>query len=188
MVGPWQVPVADCAVTTGFNQNTGEAMAMGERTPVALVDAAASGRMAVAESITNIASAHIGDLGQIRLSANWMAAAGHPGEDQALFDTVKTVGMELCPQLGIAIPVGKDSFPCAPCGMKRVSTRASLPPVSGYLRVSTVTDIDLTVTPELKTGVDSELLLVDLGRGQNRMAGSALAQVFGKVGDAAGSG
>ena len=111
MVGPWQVPVADCAVTaTGYNQRTGEAMAMGERTPVALVNAAASGRMAVAETLTNLAGAHIGSLGQIRLSANWMAAAGHPGEDQALFETVKAVGMELCPKLGIAIPVGKDSL------------------------------------------------------------------------------
>ena len=185
MVGPWQVPVADCAVTaTGFNQNTGEAMAMGERTPVALVDAAASGRMAVAESITNIASAHIGDLGQIRLSANWMAAAGHPGEDQALFDTVKTVGMELCPQLGIAIPVGKDSLSMRTVWNDKGIDKSVTAPLSLVISAfSTVTDIDLTVTPELKTGVDSELLLVDLGRGRNRMAGSALAQVFGKVGD-----
>ena len=185
MVGPWQVPVADCAVTaTGFNQRTGEAMAMGERTPVALVDAAASGRMAVAESITNIASAHIGDLGQIRLSANWMAAAGHPGEDQALFDTVKTVGMELCPQLGIAIPVGKDSLSMRTVWNDKGIDKSVTAPLSLVISAfSGVTDIDLTVTPELKTGVDSELLLVDLGRGQNRLAGSALAQVFGKVGD-----
>lgn len=177
--------MADCAVTaTGFNQNTGEAMAMGERTPVALVDAAASGRMAVAESITNIASAHIGDLGQIRLSANWMAAAGHPGEDQALFDTVKTVGMELCPQLGIAIPVGKDSLSMRTVWNEKGIDKSVTAPLSLVISAfSTVTDIDLTVTPELKTGVDSELLLVDLGRGRNRLAGSALAQVFGKVGD-----
>lgn len=185
MVGPWQVPVADCAVTsTGFNGNTGEAMSMGERTPVALVDAAASGRMAVAEAITNISCTHIGDMGQIRLSANWMAAAGHPGEDQALFDTVKTVGMELCPQLGIAIPVGKDSLSMRTVWNDKGIDKSVTAPLSLIISAfSTVTDIDLTVTPQLQTGVDSELLLVDLGRGQNRLAGSALAQVFGKVGD-----
>ena len=185
MVGPWQVPVADCAVTaTGFNQNLGEAMSMGERTPVAMVDAAASGRMAVAEAITNISGAHIGDLGQIRLSANWMAAAGHPGEDQALFDTVKTVGMELCPQLGIAIPVGKDSLSMRTVWNEKGIDKSVTSPLSLIISAfSTVTDIDLTVTPELKTGVDSELLLLDLGRGQNRLAGSALAQVYGQVGD-----
>ncbi|KGD65982.1 phosphoribosylformylglycinamidine synthase [Alcanivorax nanhaiticus] len=187
MVGPWQVPVADCAVTaTGFNQRTGEAMAMGERTPIAMVDAPASGRMAVAESITNIAGAHIGDLGQIRLSANWMAAAGHPGEDQALFDTVKTVGMELCPQLGIAIPVGKDSLSMRTVWNEKGIDKSVTAPLSLIISAfSTVTDIDLTVTPELKTDVASELLLLDLGRGQNRLAGSALAQVYGKVGDVA---
>ena len=192
MVGPWQVPVADCAVTaTGFNPNaenktTGEAMAMGERTPVALVDAAASGRMAVAESITNIAGAHLGDLGQISMSANWMAAAGHPGEDQALFDAVKAVGMDLCPKLGIAIPVGKDSLSMRTVWNDKGIDKSVTAPMSLVISAfSTVTDIDLTVTPELKTGVDSELLLLDLGRGQNRMAGSALAQVYGKVGDVA---
>ncbi|WP_255364313.1 AIR synthase-related protein, partial [Alcanivorax sp. HI0044] len=192
MVGPWQVPVADCAVTaTGFNPNadnktTGEAMAMGERTPVALVDAAASGRMAVAESITNIAGAHLGDLGQISMSANWMAAAGHPGEDQALFDAVKAVGMDLCPKLGIAIPVGKDSLSMRTVWNDKGIDKSVTAPMSLVISAfSTVTDIDLTVTPELKTGVDSELLLLDLGRGQNRMAGSALAQVYGKVGDIA---
>jgi phosphoribosylformylglycinamidine synthase len=117
MVGPWQVPVADCAVTaSGYNGYTGEAMAMGERTPLALIDAAASGRMAVAESITNIAAADIGELSKIKLSANWMAAAGHPGEDANLFDTVQAVGMELCPALGIAIPWARIRCRCAPCG------------------------------------------------------------------------
>ncbi|ELT98717.1 hypothetical protein CAPTEDRAFT_191714, partial [Capitella teleta] len=105
MVGPWQVPVADCAVTaTAFEGYTGEAMSMGERTPVALINSPASGRMAIGEAITNIAAARIGKIGDIKLSANWMAAAGHPGEDENLFETVKTVGMELCPALGIAIP------------------------------------------------------------------------------------
>src|SRR6185503_6235120 len=111
MVGRWQVPVADAAVTTtGFDVTTGEAMAMGERAPVALLDAAASARMAVAEAITNIASAPIAKLSDIKLSANWMAAAGHPGEDARLYDAVRAVGAELCPALGIAIPVGKDSM------------------------------------------------------------------------------
>jgi phosphoribosylformylglycinamidine synthase len=111
MVGPWQVPVADCAVTTlGYSTVLGEAMSMGERAPIALIDAPASGRMAVGEAITNIAAAPIASLGDVKLSANWMCAAGHPGEDAALFDTVKAVGMELCPALGVAIPVGKDSM------------------------------------------------------------------------------
>ena len=111
MVGPWQVPVADCAVTAmSFEGYLGEAMAMGERTPLAVIDAAASGRMAVGEAITNIAAAPISDISDIKLSANWMAACGQPGQDAALFDTVKAVGMELCPALGISIPVGKDSL------------------------------------------------------------------------------
>jgi len=111
MVGPWQVPVADCAVTTmGYATCLGEAMAIGERTPLALIDGPASGRMAVGEAITNIAAAPIREIGDIKLSANWMCAAGHPGEDASLFDTVKAVGMELCPALGVSIPVGKDSM------------------------------------------------------------------------------
>ena len=184
MVGPWQVPVADCAVTaTGYNQRTGEAMAMGERTPAALVNAPAAGRMAVTETLTNLAASHIGSLGNIRLSANWMAAAGHPGEDQALFDTVKAVGMELCPELGIAIPVGKDSLSMRTLWQERGLEKSVTAPlsliVSGF---ATVTDIGLTATPQIRTGMDSELLLIDLGRGQNRLGGSALAQVYGQVG------
>ena len=111
MVGPWQVPVADCAVTLmDFEGHAGEALAIGERTPLALIDAPASGRMAVGEAITNLAAAAIADLGRVKLSANWMAAAGHPGEDAALFDTVRAVALELCPALGVSIPVGKDSL------------------------------------------------------------------------------
>ena len=188
MVGPWQVPVADCAVTaTGFNQRTGEAMAMGERTPLALVDAAASGRMAVAETLTNLAGAHIGALGNIRLSANWMAAAGHPGEDQALFDTVKAVGMELCPALGIAIPVGKDSLSMRTVWRERGLDKSVTAPLSLIVTgFATVTDIDLTVTPQLRANQgETELLLVDLGHGRDRLGGSALAQVYGAVGDEA---
>ncbi|MCC1497283.1 phosphoribosylformylglycinamidine synthase [Alcanivorax sp. 1008] len=187
MVGPWQVPVADCAVTaSGYTAYTGEAMAMGERTPLALIDAAASGRMAVAESITNIAAADIGDLSKIKLSANWMAAAGHPGEDQNLFDTVQAVGMELCPALGIAIPVGKDSLSMRTLwqdhGIKKSVTAPLSLIVSAF---APVTDIRNTLTPQLRTEPDTVLLLLDLGRGQNRLGGSALAQVYGKVGEVA---
>jgi len=184
LVGPWQVPVADCAVTaTGFNGYTGEAMAMGERTPLALLDAAASGRMAVAESITNIAASYIGKLGKIRLSANWMAAAGHPGEDQNLFDTVRTVGMELCPALGIAIPVGKDSLSMRTVWSDKGIGKSVTSPLSLIVSAfAPVLDIRKTVTPQLQNQADTVLLLVDLGAGKNRLGGSALAQVFGKVG------
>ena len=187
MVGPWQVPVADCAVTaSGYNGYTGEAMAMGERTPLALIDAAASGRMAVAESITNIAAADIGALSKIKLSANWMAAAGHPGEDQNLFDTVQAVGMELCPALGIAIPVGKDSLSMRTLWQDRGIKKSVTAPLSLIVSAfAPVTDIRNTATPQLRTEPDTVLLLLDLGRGQNRLGGSALAQVYGKVGDVA---
>lgn len=187
LVGPWQVPVADCAVTaSGFNHYTGEAMAMGERTPIALVDAAASGRMAVAESITNIACSNIGEMKNIRLSANWMAAAGHPGEDQNLFETVKAVGMELCPELGIAIPVGKDSLSMRTVWSDKGIPKAVTAPLSLVVTAfAPVADIRKTVTPQLQNLADTTLLLIDLGRGKNRLAGSALAQVFGMVGDVA---
>jgi phosphoribosylformylglycinamidine synthase len=149
MVGPWQVPVADVAVTLmGYNTYLGEAFALGERTPLALVNAPASGRMAVGEAITNIAAARIAKLGDIKLSANWMAAAGHPGEDAALFDTVRAVGMELCPQLGISIPVGKDSM-----SMKTSWTEPanqSLPPSRGKARMGVkVGNVSETSTPSL---------------------------------------
>ena len=187
MVGPWQVPVADCAVTaSGYNGYTGEAMAMGERTPLALINAPASGRMAVAESITNIAAADIGELGNIKLSANWMAAAGHPGEDQNLFDTVRAVGMELCPALGIAIPVGKDSLSMRTVWQDKGLNKSVTAPLSLIVSAfAPVRDIRHTVTPQLRTEPDTVLLLLDLGRGQNRLGGSALAQVYGKVGDVA---
>ena len=185
MVGPWQVPVADVAVTaTGFTGYTGEAMAMGERTPVALIDAPASGRMAVAEAITNIAAARIQDLARVRLSANWMAAAGHPGEDVALYETVHAVGMELCPALGIAIPVGKDSLSMqtvwrGPAGEKSVIAPLSLI-ISAF---APVMDVRATLTPQLRCDQgDTVLLFVDLGRGRNRLGGSALAQVYQQLG------
>src|SRR5689334_21609180 len=177
-VGPWQVPVADCAVTLAdFRGCAGEAMAMGERTPLALLDAPASGRMAVGEAITNIAAARIASLSQVKLSANWMAAAGHPGEDAALFDTVKAVALELCPALGVAIPVGKDSLSMQTSwDGKEVVAPLSLI-VTAFAPVD---DVGASLTPQLRTDAgDTELILVDLGRGKNRLGGSILAQTHG---------
>ncbi|APX94877.1 phosphoribosylformylglycinamidine synthase [Halomonas sp. 1513] len=191
MVGPWQVPVADVAVTTAsFDTHAGEAMAMGERPPVALIDPAASARLAVAEAITNLAAAPIAKLGDIKLSANWMSAADHPGENQALYDAVHAVGMELCPALGIAIPVGKDSMSMRTAWQeenargeleeKSVTAPLSLA-VTGFAPVS---DALKTLTPQINLDQDeSDLILIDLGGGQNRLGGSALAQVYGQVGD-----
>jgi len=182
MVGPWQVPVADVAVTaSGFYAHTGEAMAMGERTPLALIDGPASGRMAIGEALTNLAAARIGKLNDVKLSANWMAACGSPGEDAALFDTVKAVGMELCPELGIAIPVGKDSL-----SMKSVwHEKTMTSPLSLIITAfAPVQDVRRTLTPELKNA-DSVLLLIDLGRGKNRLGGSVLAQVYNQLGNRA---
>ena len=184
-VGPWQVPVADCAVTaTAFDVYTGEAMAMGERTPLALLDAPASGRMAIGETLTNLAAARIGKLSDIKLSANWMAAAGHPGEDARLYDTVKAVGMELCPALGITIPVGKDSMSMKTRWQDAEQDKSVTAPmsliVSGFAPVQ---DIRQTLTPQLRLDQGaSELLLIDLGRGQNRLGGSIVAQVYSRIG------
>ena len=184
MVGPWQVPVADCAVTaTSFDVYTGEAMAMGERTPLALLDAPASGRMAIGETLTNLAASRIEKLSDIKLSANWMSAAGHPGEDARLYDTVKAVGMELCPELGITIPVGKDSMSMKTKwsdegGEKSVTSPMSLI-ITGF---APVTDIRKTLTPELRMDKgETDLILIDLGRGKNRMGASILAQTYGKI-------
>lgn len=185
MVGPWQIPVADCAVTTAsYDTYAGEAMAMGERTPLALVDSPASGRMAIGETVTNMASARIAELKDIKLSANWMCAAGHPGEDEKLYDTVKAVGMELCPELGITIPVGKDSMSMRTVWNddgedKSVTAPMSLV-ISGF---APVTDTRKTLTPQLRTDKgDTDLILLDLGNGQNRIGLSALAQVYNEVG------
>ncbi|OQX06209.1 MAG: phosphoribosylformylglycinamidine synthase, partial [Thiothrix lacustris] len=185
MVGAWQVPVADVAVTSSdYTTNFGEAMAMGERTPIALVNPAASGRMAIGEALTNIAAADIADIRHIRLSANWMAAAGYPGEDAALFDTVKAVGEELCPRLGLAIPVGKDSLSMKTVWQQDGENREMVAPLSLIVTAfSPVQDIRKTLTPAVRTDVgDTDLLLVDLGKGRNRLAASALAQVYGQVG------
>ncbi|MCG8122988.1 MAG: AIR synthase-related protein, partial [Candidatus Thiodiazotropha taylori] len=179
MVGPWQVPVADVAVTaSGLMGYTGEAMAMGERTPLALLDAPASGRMAIGESITNIAASAIAQLSDIKLSANWMAPAGHPGEDAKLYDTVKAVGMELCPALGIAIPVGKDSMSMKTVWQEQGEERAVTAPISLIISAfAPVTDVRRTLTPQLRSDLgDTDLILIDLGKGMNRLGASALAQ------------
>ncbi len=184
MVGPWQVPVGDAAVTlSGFTAFTGEAFAIGERTPLAVVDAPASGRMAIAEAVTNLAGTPIRRLGDIRLSANWMAAAGEPGQDANLYDTVRTVGMELCPELGIAIPVGKDSLSLKTVwsdgqGEQRVTSPVSLV-VTAFAPVE---DARRALTPQLDTSADTRLLLADLGAGKDRLGGSILAQVHGGFG------
>jgi phosphoribosylformylglycinamidine synthase len=186
MVGPWQIPVADVAVTaTGFYAHTGEAMAMGERSPLALIDGPASGRMAIGEALTNLAAARIAQLNDIKLSANWMAAAGSPGEDAILFDTVKAVGMELCPALEIAIPVGKDSLSMKTVWKEREAEKVMTAPVSLIITsFAPVTDIRKTLTPQLQT-VQSVLLLIDLGQGKNRLGGSVLAQVYNQLGNQA---
>jgi phosphoribosylformylglycinamidine synthase len=186
MVGPWQVPVADCAVTTmSFEGYLGEAMAMGERTPLAVINAAASGRMAVGEAITNIAAAPIADISDIKLSANWMAACGQPGQDAALFDTVKAVGMELCPALGISIPVGKDSLSMRTTWQEDDVSKAVISPVSLIVSAfAPVPDVRRSLTPQLRTDQgDTALILLDLGRGKNRLGASALAQVTQQLGD-----
>ncbi|MBQ9432259.1 MAG: phosphoribosylformylglycinamidine synthase [Kiritimatiellae bacterium] len=185
MVGRYQLPVADNAVTiTDYVGYTGEAMATGERTPVALIGGPASGRLAVAEAITNIASAAIGKIGNIKLSANWMCACGEPGEDAELFDTVKAVGMEFCPELGVSIPVGKDSLSMRTVwdDSKGASHRQVAPLSLIVSAFSPVSDVRKTVTPDLKPG-KSSLLLADLGQGRNRLGASALSQVWNQVGD-----
>lgn len=182
MVGPWQVPVADAAVTLAdYEGNAGEAMSMGERTPLAALDAAASARMAVGEALTNLASVAIEDLRRVKLSANWMAAAGAAGQDAALYAAVSAVGRELCPQLGLTIPVGKDSMSMRTVwdsGQKSVVAPVSLI-VSAFARVA---DVRRSVTPQLKKEPGSRLLLVDLGAGRARLGMSSLAQVFQQVG------
>ena len=186
MVGPWQVPVADCAVTLAdYKGFKGEAMSMGERTPLASLDAAASGRMAVAEAITNLLAAPI-ELDRIKLSANWMAACGEPGEDAALFETVKAVGLELCPALGISIPVGKDSLSMKTQWTDQTGTHKVTSPVSLIVSAfASLADVRGTLTPQLNASLeDTTLILIDLGNGQQRMGGSILGQVLNQSSDA----
>ena len=187
MVGPWQVPVSDVAVTaSSYEGYTGEAMAMGERTPLALINPAASGRMAIGEAITNLACARIQKLPDVKLSANWMAPAGHPGEDAALYDTVRAVALDLCPALGISIPVGKDSMSMKTVWMDADGAQRSVTaPLSLIVTAfAPVMDVRKTLTPQLRTDKgETDLILVDLGKGANRLGGSALAQVYGEIGD-----
>ncbi len=188
MVGPWQVPVADCAVTlSGYSGFAGEAFAIGERAPVALLDAPASGRLAVGEALTNLAAAPVESLADVALSANWMAACGDPGEDAALFDTVRAVGMELCPALGVSIPVGKDSLSMRTVWREAGRTRAVTAPVSLVITAfAPVADARRALTPELRVDEGpTRLLVVDLGEGRHRLGGSALALVHGAIGERA---
>jgi phosphoribosylformylglycinamidine synthase len=188
MVGPWQVPVADVAVTaSSFDSYQGEAMSMGERTPIALINYAASARMAVGEALTNLAAADIGDLKRINLSANWMAAAGHPGEDAGLYAAVKAVGEELCPALDITIPVGKDSMSMKTTWQDEQGDKSVTSPLSLVITAfGAVQDIRKTLTPELSSKIgETELLLIDLGQGQNRLGASCLAQVYQQLGNVA---
>lgn len=185
MVGPWQVPVSDVAVTaSGFTGCRGEAVAMGERTPLALLSGPASGRMAVGEALTNLAAAHVESLSRVKLSANWMAAADQAGEDAALFDTVYAVAEELCPSLEVSIPVGKDSLSMTTAWRndgeeeRRVTSPVSLI-VTAFAPVK---DVRRTLTPELQRGEATRLILIDLGSGRNRLGGSVLAQVYGQMG------
>ena len=185
MTGPFQTPISDAAVTVAtYDGYAGEAMSMGERTPIALLNAPASGRMAVGEALTNLAGARVGSLGNVKLSANWMCACGEQGEDAALFDTVRAVGMELCPQLGLSIPVGKDSLSMRTTWTdSQGKAERQVGPLSLIVSAfAPVQDVRKTVTAELKPVEDSVLILLDLGRGRNRLGASALAQVYNQVG------
>ncbi|WOH39299.1 phosphoribosylformylglycinamidine synthase [Thalassotalea fonticola] len=185
MVGPWQVPVADCGVTAAaLDSYHGEAMALGERTPVALLNFGASARLAVAESLTNIAGTDIGDLNRIKLSANWMSAAGHPGEDAGLYEAVHAIGEELCPALGLTIPVGKDSMSMKTKWTENGEDKSVTAPMSLVITAfGRVEDIRKTVTPQLRTDKgDSRIVAIDLSKGKNRLGGSCIAQVYKQLG------
>jgi phosphoribosylformylglycinamidine synthase len=187
-VGPWQVPVADCAVTLlDYDGYAGEAFAIGERAPLALIDGPASGRMAVGEALTNLAAANVSGLDRVKLSANWMAAAGSPGEDAALYDTVRAVALELCPALGVSIPVGKDSLSMRTAWRENGTGREVVAPLSLVVTAfAPVADARATLTPRLRTDAgETELLLIDLGGGKNRLGGSILAQVYSRFGNTA---
>ena len=183
MVGRWQTPVADCAVTImGFDTHRGEAMAMGEKPAVALFDAPASGRMCIGEAITNIAAVNIGNIGNIKFSANWMAACGNAGEDEKLYRTVEAVS-QMCREIGVSIPVGKDSLSMKTVWQDGAEKKSVVSPLSLIATAfAPVQDVRKTVTPDIKPVADSMLLLVDLGQGKARMGGSALTQVYGELG------
>ncbi|MCJ8273379.1 MAG: phosphoribosylformylglycinamidine synthase, partial [Psychrosphaera sp.] len=186
MVGPWQVPVADCGVTAAaYDTYHGEAMSLGERTPVALLNYAASARLAVGESLTNIAATNIGELKRVKMSANWMSPAGHPGEDAGLYEAVKAIGEELCPALDLTIPVGKDSMSMKTQWEENGETKSVTSPMSLVITAfGRVKDVRKTVTPQLRTDKGtSSLVLIDLGQGKNRMGASCLAQVYKQLGE-----
>ncbi|WP_019399542.1 phosphoribosylformylglycinamidine synthase [Pseudoxanthomonas sp. GW2] len=179
MIGPWQLPLADCAITLAdYDGVAGEAMAIGERTPLALLDSAAAARMAVGEAITNLCAAPVEALEQVKLSANWMAAAGHPGEDALLYDAVHAVGMELCPELEVSIPVGKDSLSMQAQWQADGQPQKSVSPVSLVVSAfAPVADVRRQLTPLLAAEPESDLWLIGLGGGRQRLGGSVLAQV-----------
>lgn len=187
MIGPWQVPVADCAISlSDYEGYQGEVMSIGEKTPLSLINAAAASRMSVGEALTNLLGAYIEDINHINLSANWMCASGHPGEDAKLFEAVKSIGMELCPQLGLTIPVGKDSMSMKSSWNEDNKEKSVTAPLSLIISAFSKTpDARLQMTPLLSTELNSELFLIDLGLGKNRMGGSSLAQVFNQIGNEA---
>ena len=186
-VGPWQVPVADCAISIAdYVGYKGEIMSLGERTPLALCDANAAARMTIGEALTNMLGGYVEDIHDISLSANWMSASGHTGEDAKLFEAVKAVGMDLCPELGLTVPVGKDSMSMKSSWTEGGQDKSVTSPLSLIITAFSKTpDVRLQITPLLDTTTDSELLLIDLGLGQNRMGGSCLAQVFNQIGNIA---
>jgi phosphoribosylformylglycinamidine synthase len=184
MVGPWQVPVSDCAISlSDYTGYQGEAMSIGEKTPLALIDASAAARMSVGEALTNLMSAYIEDISHINLSANWMCASGFPGEDSKLYEAVKAIGLELCPALGLTIPVGKDSMSMRSSWSENGQEKSVTAPLSLIVSAFSKTpDARIQITPLLDTEIESELLLIDLGFGKNRMGGSCLAQVYNQIG------
>ena len=186
-VGPWQVPVADCAISLAdYEGYQGEIMSLGERTPLALCDANAAARMTIGEALTNMLGGFVADIHHISLSANWMSASGHTGEDAKLFEAVRAVGMDLCPELGLTVPVGKDSMSMKSAWTENGKDKSVTAPLSLIITAFSKTpDVRTQITPLLDTTIDSELLLIDLGLGKNRMGGSCLAQVYNQIGNIA---
>ena len=184
MIGPWQVPVADCAISlSDYTGYQGEVMAIGEKTPLSLINAPAAARMSVGEALTNLLGSYIENIKHISLSANWMCASGFPEEDAKLYEAVHAIGIELCPQLGLTIPVGKDSMSMRSSWSENGKEKSVTAPLSLIISAfSKIPDARLQITPLLNTQIESELLLIDLGMGKNRMGGSCLAQVFNQIG------
>lgn len=186
-IGPWQVPVADCAISlSDYTGYKGEIMSLGERAPLALCDASAAARMTIGEALTNMLGAYVEDICHISLSANWMSASGHKGENAKLFEAVKTVGMDLCPELGLTVPVGKDSMSMKSAWHKDGQDKSVTAPLSLIITAFSKTpDVRMQLSPLLDTSIESELLLIDLGKGKNRLGGSCLAQIYNQIGNTA---